>query len=128
MRTGQAAVRAPGSERFYYRLGALPHPPRFLHLLFSQLIFPPSVTQMTSDWLAPEGNKDSVLPHVRDTHTCGECVSVYLLPVALTGSAQVFEPQQSVHPVPRLVLVGVSYRHKMEDEEFPTALSVWNDS
>ena len=32
----------------------------------------------------------------------------YLLSVALTGSTQVFEPEQSVHPVPCLVLVGVT--------------------
>lgn len=32
----------------------------------------------------------------------------YLLPVALTGRTQMLEPKQSVHSVPRLVLVGVT--------------------
>ena len=68
------------------------------------------LTRMTSSWPAP-GYKVMVVKQAAMCVWCkGKAVDAapYLLSVALTGSTQVFEPEQSVHPVPCLVLVGVT--------------------
>lgn len=115
---GEAAVRSEGGES--RSVGA--HGSESFHFLVllasvsSTLSSHRPLTQMTSDWLAPAlrnnnlQNARSAFVCIRDTY--GVCfvffLSFYLLPIALTGSTKMFEPEQSVHPVSCLVLVGVT--------------------
>lgn len=105
--SGLMAVKAPITES-----ALLPHHPRLSphpSLLCSAALL--KVTQMTSDWLAPVKKvrfyKRHLLISLMNVCVC-IFVSSYLLPIALTGSTQMFVPEQSIHSVPCLVLVGVT--------------------